>query len=454
MKNKKSMLPNNFLIPFFLAFRYLTWSRAGSYVTFIVRLCFAGIMIGSASLCLTLMVMSGFEKQISQKARGMNSQAIIMSKTGKSLAWPEMGNLAKVKFRKFVEKVSATSNSQIVVDHGQNFYNLLLKAVDVSSFDGVSDLVSRITPVLEETGPDAKPRPARSVDLSKILHKNNVIIGHKIARNMGVKFGDEVKVMLPEPVGKKKVKLTESKVRVAGFLDVGFEEYDSSTIICSLELFWEFFGHQGLVDNVLIKFVSEQRPKRTGLFARIMTYLSELMPWSQDKEALMAKKLGVGLAGFKVQSWKQLYPALVSSMRLEKYAMFLILMLVSIVAIMNMISLLIVQVQAKRRDIAILRAMGFGPSQIRRVFVSLGLVITFFACLSGVLIAFGIGLACSTICPIKLPDAYLVANLPFDLAFEHFALVFIATMIVGFFASWIPARQASKLDVVQVLRGQ
>lgn len=419
-----------------------------------IRLCFAGIMIGSASLCLTLMVMSGFEKKISQKARGMNSQAVITSKTGKSLAWPEMGSLIKVKFKKMVDQISATSSSQVVVDHGQNFYNLMLKAVDVGSFDSVSDLVSRITPVLAETGPSARPRPERSVDLSKILQKNNVIIGHKIARSMGVKFGDELKVMLPEPVGKKKVKLTESRVRVAGFLDVGFEEYDSSSMICSLELFWEFFGHQGLVDNVLIKFFDHPKKKKSGFFSRLKSYVSGLMPWAADREMEMAKGLGHGLSGFKVQSWKELYPALVSSMRLEKYAMFLILMLVSIVAIMNMVSLLIVQVQAKRRDIAILRAMGFKPGQIRRIFVCLGLVLTFCASTAGVGTAFGLGLIFSNIFPIQLPDAYLVSHLPFDLAPEHFLLVFVATMIVGFFASWIPARQAARLNIVQVLRGQ
>lgn len=410
-------------------------------------------MIGSASLCLTLMVMSGFEKEISQKARGMNSQVVISSKSGKSLAWPEMANL--IDYGKKNIFISATSLSQVVVDHGQNFYTLILKAVDTRSFNQVSDLDRRITPNLSETGPQVVGRQSRKIDLQRILTGNNIIIGHKIARTMGIKFGDELKILLPEPIGKKKIKLFESKVKVVGFLDVGFNEYDSATMICSLDLFWDFFGHKGLVDNVLVKFADQKDGKtaRVGFVENFLNYLSGILPWAQDKETQKANILKGQLSNFKVQLWKELYPALVSSMRLEKYAMFLVLMLVSIVAIMNMISLLIVQVQAKRRDVAILRAMGFSIWQVQKIFVCLGLVLTFFASISGICFAFAVGKIFSDVWPIKLPDAYLVSHLPFDFSLEHFLLIFFATMIIGFFASWIPARQVFKLKIAQVLRG-
>ncbi len=419
-----------------------------------IKICFLGIAIGSASLSLTLMVMSGFEKEISQKARGMNSQVVISSKSGKSLAWPEMANLIE-RGKTDVAFVSATSISQIVVDHGQNFYTLVLKAVDARSFNQVSDLDRRITPNLSETGPQGVNRQCRKIDLQRILTGNNIIIGHKIARTMGIKFGDELKVLLPEPIGKKKIKLFESKVKVVGFLDVGFNEYDSATMICSLDLFWEFFGHKGLVDNVLVKFVEQKSEEnfKHGYFEKFLNYLNNILPWAQDKEAQQAELLRQKLSNFKVQLWKELYPALVSSMKLEKYAMFLVLLLVSIVAIMNMISLLIVQVQAKRRDVAILRAMGFSIWQVQKIFVCLGLVLTFFASISGVGFAFAVGKLFSELWPIRLPDAYLVSHLPFDFSPEHFLLIFFATMIIGFFASWIPARQVFKLKIAQVLRG-
>lgn len=399
--------------------------------------------------------MSGFEKEISQKARGMNSQIIISSKSGKSLAWPEMASLIKGD-KKEIVCASASSTSQIVVDHGQNFYTLILKAVDAKTFNQVSDLDRRITPNLSETGCQNSGRVSRKVDLQRILTGNNILIGHKIAKTMGVKFGDELKVLLPEPIGKKKIKLLESKVRIIGFLDVGFNEYDNATMICSLDLFWDFFGHKGLVDNVLVKFVSQSNEvdgKIDILISKISTYLSDTLPWAQDKETQQVNALKTKLSAFNVQHWKELYPALVSSMRLEKYAMFLILMLVSIVAIMNMISLLTVQVQSKRRDVAILRAMGFCAGQIEKIFIFLGLVLTFFASISGILLSLFVGIFFERIHPIRLPDAYIVNCLPFDFSPEHFLLVFILTMIVGLLASWIPARQVFSLKVAEVLRG-
>lgn len=444
------------LLPCFLAFRYLTWSRADSHAVFIARLCFLGIMIGSASLCLTLMIMSGFEKEISQKARGINSQAIISAKSEKvTLSWPEVGTMVKSKFSSDIDQVSATAISQVVLDHGQNFYNLLLKAIDPKTFSGISDLTSRISPELSKTGIQTMHRKPDEIDLEKILKKNNVIIGHKLAKNLGLKLGDQLKVLLPEPVNKKKVKLSQATVQIAGFSDIGFSEYDSSSMICSLELFWEFFGHSGSVDCILVKFTDIQNSKTPRLIDKTRLFFRRILPWAADEETETIKKLNADLPGLKVISWKELYPALLSSMRLEKYAMFFILLLVSIVAVMNMISLLIVQVQAKRKDIAILKTIGFEFAQIQQIFIFLGTTLTFLASCVGILLSVGLGLFFSRIFPIALPDdAYLVTHLPFDMAPEHFLLVFLATMIVGFLASWIPARRVWKLNIVQVLRGQ
>jgi ABC-type lipoprotein release transport system permease subunit len=140
-------------------------------------------------------------------------------------------------------------------------------------------------------------------------------------------------------------------------------------------------------------------------------------------------------------------------MRLEKYAMFFILLLVSVVAIMNMVSLLIVQVQAGRKDIAILRTMGFGKNFIMQIYISLGMLLTVFASGIGLLLAFAISWFFSHAYPIKLPDAYYVSHLPFDLAPQHFLLVFLTTLLAGLFASWLPARKAAKLNIIAVLRG-
>lgn len=445
------MIYNNFLLPYVFALRMLSKSLSQNYVGFLIRLCFAGITIGSASLCLTLMIMCGFEQEICQKARGMCSQAVISTKNQQSIAWQGTPEFLQHLLPQLIENVSATSVSHVVIDHGQNFHNLLLKAVDTKTFCEVSDLSARITPRIEETGPNAKPKTQRNVNLHKILHTNQVIIGYKLAQSLNVGLRDELKVLLPEPSGKKNVKLREVKVVVAGFLDVGFNEFDAGTLICSLELFWEFFGNSGQVENILIKF-RKNMSNRT-FWCSLIEKLKSLLPWAPDQEGLQASQLAQQLDDFKVQAWKELYPALVSSLRLEKYAMFFVLLLVSIVAIMNMISLLIVQVQAKRKDIAILRTVGFSNRFVQQIFISFGLALTFFASTSGLLLAYSIGLFFTHILPIQLPDAYLVATLPFDLASEHLILVFIATMVVGFFATWFPAKHASNLNIIKVLRG-
>jgi ABC-type lipoprotein release transport system permease subunit len=413
-------------------------------------------MIGSASLCLTLMVTSGFEKEISQKARGMSSDAVVTASSQQPILWAGVKDFFQTNFPNIVDKVSATSIGHVVADHKDGFYNLILKAVDTKTFAGVSDFCGRITPILEQTGADSldgKFKKGWNIELGKILSANNLIIGHKLARNLKLKLGDELKLLLPEPSGKRKVRLREVLVKVAGFLDVGFSEFDSATLICSLELFWQFFDLQGQVQHLLLKFKDQQHQSSRKALARVVFQLKQLLPWLPEEEVVLAKMLEARLNGFKVQSWKELYPALVSSMRLEKYAMFFVLLLVSIVAIMNMVSLLIVQVQAKRKDIAILRTVGFSQGFIKQLFVTQGLVLTFFASGCGVLLAFAVGWFFTHVMPIRLPDAYFVSNLPFDLAPQHFLLVFTATMLVSLIASWFPAHKAASLNIIEVLRG-
>lgn len=441
------MLLKKWFLPLQLAWRFLFGRQQSAYVKLLVKICLVGICLGSLSLTLTLMVMSGFEQEVYHKARGMNSHALISGSQSLPLSWPHFKTELNEKGGDLVAAASAMATTQVIIDHGPNFYNLLLKAVDPVSFAAVSQLHQFITPHLEQTGCLLEqPRVPYKINLKRILSGNNVLLGHKVAKALKVGLGDKIKLLFPEVI-KNRVKLKEVVAVVSGFIDVGFNEFDSGVLLCGLEFFWQINGNAGVVDYVLINFVNQQA---TGQWWQ--TIFNRLSPWAKDIETLQATELKQRFTGLQIQSWQELYPALISSMRLEKYAMFLVLFLISLVALMNMVALLVVQVQAKRRDIVILKVLGFSQRFICGLFTIFGLSITALASFAGALGALVLGHVFTYHLPIRLPDAYLVACLPFDLHPGNALLVFGLTVLVGFFAVWVPAKRAGNLSVVKVLK--
>ena len=109
-------------------------------------------------------------------------------------------------------------------------------------------------------------------------------------------------------------------------------------------------------------------------------------------------------------------------------------------------------IQQKRRDIAILKSMGFPDKKIRSIFLNIGLKITFWASILGLALAGAAGFALEKYPFIELPDVYYVSYLPARMDLEIFIVVFISTMLLGFLATWIPARRTKNINIAQVLR--
>ena len=127
--------------------------------------------------------------------------------------------------------------------------------------------------------------------------------------------------------------------------------------------------------------------------------------------------------------------------------MFCLLALITLVASMNMVSLLFMQVQAKRGDIAILKVMGMPSSQIKKIFVSIGLLISIVASTLGLLFSFVIGLFLQNYPIIQLPDVYYVSHLPAHMDIWQFVFVFCITLLISLVATLAPSSLAQKVNI-------
>jgi len=380
--------------------------------------------------------MNGFEKVICEKIQGINSH-ITVSAPHQKLAVNELTTYITKKFGSEIQGMSAGSVHQILIDHDDTQSVLYLKAIDPETVNKVSCIEQKITL------PPSKPGTIKT-----LLASNQIIIGYKAAQSIGLTVGATVTLLIPEAASKKKIALTKESAEISGIFNVGFDEYDSNVAYCSLDFFRELFDSQEKTETADFLFINV---KPTDSFWTQKFY--NLIPWyTYNPTELFVQKLRKELPNLTISSWQELSPALVDSLKLEKYIMFLILALITLVASLNMISLLFMQIQSKRKDIAILKAMGIDGTTLSRIFLKMGLFITMFGSLLGLLLAGIIGYILENYPYIKIPDVYFVSYLPARVEPELFVGVFLVTLLLGFIATWVPARRALKINVTEVLR--
>ncbi len=425
----------------FIAWRYLRFKHKDANVSFMIKVCFLGIFIGTFALMLTLIIMDGFEKVIHEKMQGINAQ-IIISAPGNRLDYQELRDTLIEEYGTLLKGVSGHSLKQSILnkDDAQNV--IILKGIDAEHEAQVTNLMEKII---------ARSNIIEASDSFEPLVRNNgIIIGHKTAQAYQLSCGDDMTLMIPEPGGKKKILLKNKKFTVRGIFNIGLEEYDSNFAFISLDLLQDLYDEKG-VDFITLMLDEPKTFASLGLFKKISLKLKRML----DADLIEHKTLALLKARFpnlQIQSWKELYPALVSSLKIEKYLMFLIIMLISLVASMNMISLLFMQIQQKQRDIAILKAMGISNTVIRNVFLYLGLTVTLFGSCMGLAAAALVGYFIEQFPLIELPDVYYVTHIPVCMDVEMFVIVFIVTVLIGFLATWYPAKRSKNIVVADVLR--
>lgn len=414
-----------------IANKYLKFKNKDRNIAIMIRVCFLGIFIGTFALMLTLIIMNGFERVIHEKMQGINAQAIIYT-PGQQLDYKSIKNFLNKKFGKKIEASSGSSTRQVLIDNNNNQSILFMKGID-SDFEKTTNILSKII------------EPKNQNNFYKLLQNNKIIIGQKMAKNLNLKIGDEITLLIPKAGGKNRINLKRKKVIVAAIFKIGLEEYDNNFAFCSIELLQNLFkdNPQG-ADQINVKFKNLGNKNLKEKFLNLILF--------KNDELQIIRNLQKSLPNLEITSWKELYPALVASLKLEKYVMFFILTLITLVACMTMVSLLFMYIQQKRKDIAIFKSMGLDDKKIRSIFLNIGLKITFWSSSLGLASAAIVGFLLEKYPFINLPDVYYVSYLPARMDLEIFVAVFITTMFLGFLATWIPVHRTKQINIAQVLR--
>jgi lipoprotein-releasing system permease protein len=436
-----------------IAWRYLRHKEKDSNISFMLKICFIGIALGTFALMLTLIITNGFEKVIHEKMRGINAPIVIYH-PGSKLDYANLANALRTEFTPQIRGVSANTFRQAIIDDNDMQTVIVLKGIDPATDATVTTLPSKII--------NPKVTGDRQQVLPTLLQPDHILIGYKLAKDRNLHVGQEMSLLIPEPKSKKKLALHKHTVTIAGIVNIGLEEYDNNMAFIALDSLNEMFDERG-VEQIIVSLKDDpaEHYTPTTLWTSWDGMKEQTTFWwhkirrlfiAHDHEQEVIRLLRKRLPHLTVASWQEQYPALVSSLKLEKYVMFFILALITLVACMNMISLLFMQIQQKRRDIAIFKAMGMYDQQIRAIFLRMGLTITLSASLFGLGLAALAGYLLERYPFIELPDVYYVSYLPARMDAEIFMVVFAATLLIGFFATWLPARRVTRINVSNVLR--
>lgn len=400
-----------------IAQRYLIGSRNERSISIMVKICFLGIFIGSCSLALVMAVMDGFEQATHEKIQGIHAH-LIMKSNGKALDAKAIGAIIEHEFPEITGYSPQTIGQAILsTDEHNDLANVvMLKGIDPQKEAQTSSIASKVI------------NPNTIKQLQTIVHGQHILIGSQAAASLQVTVGDTVHLIYiaEQPNNNRSINLEKKATVIGGIFKTGIDEIDSGLAFCSAKLYNEMFCPIG-VDQINIKIAPN------------------------IDETRLTKKLHDRF-GLDVYSWKDLYPALVSALKLEKYVMFIILALITLVASMNMISLLFMQIIQKRGDIAILKTMGMPTSMINAIFFIMGMSITCIASLSGLVVAWAIGLIVQKYPLITLPDVYYVTHLPIHLDLKVFFIIFVVIMLISIVATWLPIRKIKTIQIAQVLR--
>ncbi len=410
----------------FISLRYLKAKRKHGFISLIAVISMGGVAVGVCALIVVLAVMNGFQKDVRDRILGVNAHVVIMSYRGRIVDYERV--MAEAKKVEGVLAATPFIYSQAMLSYGGKVTGTVLRGLDPKTAAGVTTIAQSLL------GGDPAVLYGRRRDPRGQGSPNGlpaIALGRELAAQLGVGVGSVVRLISPvgrvTPLGRTE---WHQDFIVVDLFRSGMYEYDSTMSFMSLESARTFLGMAGGVTGVELKVADIYRADE------------------------VRKKVGRLLGHpYWTRDWMEMNRPLFSALKLEKTAMFIILILIVLVAAFNIVSTLIMVVMEKTKDIAILKSIGATSRSIMRIFVYQGLAI-------GV-VGTGLGLALGlTLCEIlrrykfiHLPqDVYYIDTLPVRVDWLDVGLIAAASVAISFLATIYPSRQGARLDPVEALR--
>jgi lipoprotein-releasing system permease protein len=408
-------------LSFAIGLRYLRAKRRNGFISFIPMASILGILIGVMALITTISVMNGFQEELRTRILGMVSHATIDGLDGPLENWPQAVAAAKQDSR--VVGAAPYVETQALIQ-GRRQQGALIRGVLPEQEVSVSDLGDKM-----KEGKLSSLAPGQY----------NIVLGRELALQLGARVGDDVNVYVSQatvtPIGPVP---RARRFHVSGIFEVGAQEYD--------------FG------MAVVHMRDAQKLERMGEgVTGVRLKLTDIWDaWN------VARSLADRMQGYyRVHDWTRDHANFFRSLKMEKTVMFVLLSLVIAIAAFNLVSVLVMLVQDKQADIAILRTLGLSPGGVMRVFVLQGTVIGFFGVSLGVLCGIVLSKNLSVIVhfiesltgsELMPADVYYISGVPTAVEPADVALIAFFAFVMCLLATIYPAWRAARTDPASALR--
>ncbi|WP_345974038.1 ABC transporter permease [Sulfurimonas sp. HSL3-7] len=400
--NKTSIVP-------YLVKRFLRFDIDQPFIFLSALLAFTGIAIGVMVLIIAMALMNGFDNEFKKKLTVMNYPLTV--------------------YPRFYGSV----NEGLLLDLEQKFPDLAMSPYITSS------VIARSGSVLEGGylfGVDFKHEVKVNAVLKEALQdrevkKFQVVIGKSLKDEFDLYVDDKLTYIFTEmDPGGLAVTPKLKRFTIKGVFDSGLSAYDKAYAYTTME--------------------SMQRIMHlpSNQYDGIHIYTEH----PQELIEVIREALPVGAT---IKGWWQDNMNFFAALELEKRSLFIVLMLIILIAAINIISSLLMTVMNRRSEIALLISLGTSAGEIRMVFLYLGIVIG----ISGIFIGSILGLSglwvLSTFDIVTLPkDVYPTSKLALDLSLVDFFSILGGAFVIVLLSAWYPAKKASEVDVLTVLRNE
>ena len=393
----------------YLLRRFLRFDREQPFIFLSAMLAFLGILLGVMVLIIAMALMNGFDNAFKKKLTIMNYPLTIVPRYYRAVDDKLLQELRQefpnLRFSPYV-LASVIARSGSALEGGYLF------GIDYEAEKTVNPVVAE---AMEQT-PQGRFK---------------VLVGAALADEFALTVGKRLMYIFTqvEPGGLA-VTPKLKRFRVAGTFDSGLSAYDkaySYTDIASLQTILNM--PPAIYDGIHIG--SEDPQKDIKRIRAVLNDHVRIKGWWEDNINFFA------------------------ALELEKRSLFIVLMLIILIAAVNIISSLLMTVMNRRSDIALLIALGASAQQIRKLFLQLGVVIG----IGGIIVGAALGLSgvwvLQTFDIVSLPEhVYPTARLALELSWQDFFSIIGGAFVIVVLSSWYPAKKASEVDVLTVLRNE
>ena len=405
-----------------IAFRYIKSRRVEGFISISAWFSLLGIMLGVATLIVVMSVMNGFRTELIDRILGINGHLIIYSKNERTIP----------NYTKIINKILDTPNVVAVTAHleGQAL------AKNKNSISGVIIRGSKWSDLA------AKKLLWKSLNQSTISNfkdKQNIIMGYRLGQKLNLKVGDFVSLISPNGMETALGVLpVNQNFKVGGFFDMGMYEYDNNFIFIPWKKAELFLSTNNIAHGIEV-FLKDQK-------------------LTSSVNLQLQSKLNKNLI---VIDWKKRNSSFMNALAVEKNVMFVILTLIILVAAFNIISSMIMLVQTKKADIALMRTMGASQYLIIKVFMLTGSIIGFLGTFVGVLLGVFVSMNIEKIRQLITSifgqelfsaEIYFLSKLPSNININEVLIVICISIFLTLLASIFPAWKASKISPAEALR--